>query len=74
MDLLRERKISQQETSKRLGVSTRQVRRLAKRFHERKKAKTNTVVAIKALAHKLARACFHILKEKKPFDVTRCFA
>lgn len=46
----------------------------AKRFYERKKAKTNTVVAIKALAHKLARACFHILKERQPFDVTRCFA
>jgi transposase len=46
----------------------------AKRFYERKKAKTNKVVAIKALAHKLARACFHILKEQKPFDVTRCFA
>jgi transposase len=46
----------------------------AKRFYERKKAKTNTVVAIKALAHKLARACFHILKERKPFDVMRCFA
>lgn len=46
----------------------------AKRFYERKKAKTNTVIAIKALAHKLARACFHILKERKPFDVTRCFA
>lgn len=46
----------------------------AKRFYERKKAKTNNVVAIKALAHKLARACFHMLKEKKPFDVTRCFA
>ena len=46
----------------------------AKRFYERKKAKTNTVVAIKALAHKLARACYHILKERKPFDVTRCFA
>lgn len=46
----------------------------AKRFYERKKAKTNSVVAIKALAHKLARACFHILKEHKPFDVTRCFA
>lgn len=45
----------------------------AKRFYERKKAKTNTAVAIKALAHKLARACFHILKERKPFDVTRCF-
>lgn len=46
----------------------------AKRFYERKKAKTNTVVAIKALAHKLARACYHILKDQKPFDVARCFA
>lgn len=46
----------------------------AKQFYERKKAKTNNVVAIKALAHKLARACFHILKERKPFDVARCFA
>lgn len=46
----------------------------AKRFYERKKVKTNNAVAIKALAHKLARACFHILKERKPFDITRCFA
>ena len=46
----------------------------AKRFYERKKTKTNNVVAIKALAHKLARASFHILKEKKPFDMKRCFA
>ena len=46
----------------------------AKRFYERKKARTNTVVAIKALAHKQARACFHILKERKSFDVMRCFA
>lgn len=46
----------------------------AKRFYERKKARTNNVVATKALAHKLARACFHILKERKPFDVRRCFA
>jgi transposase len=46
----------------------------AKRFYERKKVKTNTAVATKALAHKLARACYHILKEKKPFDVARCFA
>jgi transposase len=46
----------------------------AKRFHARKKAKTNNAVATKALAHKLARACYHILKEGKPFEVTRCFA
>lgn len=46
----------------------------AKRFYERKKAKANTTVATKALAHKSARACFHILKERKPFDGARCFA
>ncbi len=45
----------------------------AKRFYERKKAKTNTAVATKALAHKLARACYHMLKEQKPFDAGRCF-
>ena len=46
----------------------------ARRFYERRKAKTNPIRARKALAHKLARACFHILKECKPFDMTRCFA
>lgn len=46
----------------------------AKRFYERKKAQTNNIVATKALAHKLARACYHMLKEKQPFDVKRCFA
>ena len=46
----------------------------AKRFHERKRAQTNTIVATKALAHKLARACYHMLKEGQPFDVKRCFA
>jgi transposase len=46
----------------------------AKRFHDRKRARTNVVVAKKALAHKLARACYHVLKTKQPFNVTRCFA
>ena len=45
----------------------------AKQFYERKKARTNRIVAIKALAHKLARASFYILREGKPFDVARCF-
>lgn len=46
----------------------------AKRFYARKFAKTNGAVATKALAHKLARACYHILKTGQPFDVKRCFA
>lgn len=45
----------------------------AQRFHERKKARTNTIVATKALAHKLARACYHMLKTGERFDVKRCF-
>lgn len=46
----------------------------ARRFFERKKARTNSIVATKALAHKLARASYHMLKEGQPFDVKRCFA
>jgi len=46
----------------------------AKRFYERKQSRTNPIVARMALAHKLARACYHMLKEHQPFDVKRCFA
>jgi transposase len=45
-----------------------------KRFYQRKQAKTNTVVAIKAVAHKLARACYYILRDQVPFEVTKAFA
>ena len=45
-----------------------------RRFHQRKKAKTNGVVAAKAVAHKLARACYHVLKDQVPFDEARAFA
>jgi transposase len=45
----------------------------AKSFYDRKKRKTNRVLALKALAHKLARACYHMLREQEPFDVSRCF-
>jgi transposase len=46
----------------------------ARRFYDRKRAKTNGIVATKALAHKLARACYHILKNGQPFDMKRCFS
>ena len=46
----------------------------ARRFHQKKKAKRNSTVAIKAVAHKLARACYHMLKTNQPFSVERCFA
>ena len=45
----------------------------AKKFYQRKKAKRNGIIAIKAVAHKLARACFHMLKTGESFSVKRCF-
>ncbi|OGS27332.1 MAG: IS110 family transposase [Elusimicrobia bacterium RIFCSPHIGHO2_02_FULL_61_10] len=45
-----------------------------RRFYERKKAKTNGIVAVKAVAHKLARACYHVLKDQVSFDLARAFA
>lgn len=45
-----------------------------KRFYQRKQAKTNGVVAIKAVAHKLARACYYILRDQVAFDVNKAFA
>lgn len=45
-----------------------------RRFYQRKKSKTHGVVAIKAVAHKLARACYYILRDQVPFDVTKAFA
>ena len=41
---------------------------------QRKKAKTNGIVAIKAVAHKLARACYYIIQDEVPFDVAKAFA
>jgi len=46
----------------------------AKRFYQRKKARTNGVVAFKAVAHKLARACYHVLKDGAQFQEERAFA
>ncbi|WP_331251573.1 transposase [Cupriavidus necator] len=45
----------------------------ARRFYERKLRATNRFVALKAVAHKLARACYYMLREQQPFDVNRCF-
>jgi transposase len=46
----------------------------ARRFYQRKTAQRNSTVAIKAVAHKLARACYHIMKNREAFSVGRCFA
>lgn len=45
----------------------------AKRYYDRKAAKTNTIVATKAIAHKLARATFYVLRDGCPFDPGKVF-
>jgi transposase len=44
-----------------------------KRYYQRKMAKTNIVVARKAIAHKLARACYYIIRDQKAFDPGKLF-
>ena len=44
-----------------------------KSFYQRKKAKTKVVVAIKAVAHKLCRACYYIMRDRVPFNITKAF-
>lgn len=45
-----------------------------KRYYQRKSARRNGVVAIKTVAHKLARACYYILRDRVSFDVNKAFA
>ena len=45
----------------------------ARKFYQHKKATRNKIIAIKAVAHKLARACFLMLKTGEEFTVERCF-
>ena len=44
-----------------------------KRYYQRKCKKVPTMVAKKTVANKLARACYHMLKEGTVFDITRAF-
>jgi transposase len=42
-------------------------------YYQKKASKTKAVVAKKAVAHKLARACYHILRDGTSFDVGKAF-
>ena len=44
-----------------------------KRWYQKKCASSLSVVAIKAVAHKLARACYHVIKDGTPFDAAKAF-
>jgi hypothetical protein len=43
------------------------------RFYQRKVSKNHMMVARKSVAHKLARACFYVMRDLTPFDVDRAF-
>ena len=42
-------------------------------FYQCKHARAHPLVALKAVAHKLARACYHVLREQVPFALHRAF-
>jgi transposase len=44
-----------------------------KSYYQRKLKKTNRIVAIKTVAHKLARACFYVIRDEVEFDVKKSF-
>jgi transposase len=44
-----------------------------KSYSQRKKAKTKGVVALKAVAHKLCRACYYIMRDRVAFNITKAF-
>jgi hypothetical protein len=44
-----------------------------RRWYDRKKAKTSTVLATKALACKLAKAAWHVMAKKADYDGSRMF-
>ena len=45
-----------------------------KSFYQKKKSKSHEIVAIKAVAPKLCRACYYIIKDQVAFDITKAFA
>ncbi|MFC1499037.1 transposase [Verrucomicrobiota bacterium] len=45
----------------------------AKRWHQRKAARSNSVLATKALASKLCKACYFIMKDQVDFDMQKIF-
>ena len=44
------------------------------RYYQRKAAKTHKMVAKKAVANKLAKACYWMLIRREPFDINKAFA
>jgi len=50
-------------------------RYMTQRFYQRKLAKSrnNTILARKAVAHKLVRACYYLMRDLVPFEEMKAF-
>jgi transposase len=46
---------------------------VVQRYYQRKAAKTNGVVAIKAISHKLSRASYYIMRDQMVYDANKLF-
>jgi transposase len=46
---------------------------MVQRYYQRKQAKTKVPVARKTVAHKLARACYPMMRHQGPFEVAKAF-
>jgi transposase len=44
-----------------------------KSFYQRKKSKSKAIVALKAVAHKLCRACYYIMRDRVAFNMSKAF-
>jgi transposase len=44
-----------------------------RKFYQRKSAQKGIMVALMAVAHKLARASYYVLRDQVPFEETKCF-
>ncbi len=46
---------------------------MVRAYYQRKQARTKRIVALKAVAHKLARASYHVIADDVPFQLNRVF-
>jgi len=44
-----------------------------RRYHQKKSARTNNIIATKAICNKLARICYYIMRDQVPFDDAAIF-
>jgi len=45
-----------------------------RRYYQRKATRTKVMVALKAVAHKLARASYYVMRDQVPFEVAKSFS